>query len=313
MNANQIYSQLKDGRFREAFDSLRQGWQELRWEIRSAVVAVVTALLLVWIYLGAGFLAVLLTLPLIAGALIAAARPAPVAGWVDGLVRWADGKRQQALAKGTFFAKWVMRPFYASLSGSSNLTAVVKDPYLRAGATITLQSYAVYLALLVAYIAISVVLALACLAFFLWIFAYAFSESSGGGHTVTRAIRRGMSGRSEEREDLFGRQFTQHYDDRHNPTGRTEQREDIFGRPYQQHISPEGDYTGHSEEREGIFGNRYTQHSNEQGEQAGHSEEREDIFGRKYTQHLDEQGNPSGHSEEREDIFGRKYTKHEEE
>ncbi|MGH9800370.1 MAG: hypothetical protein ACRD82_08405, partial [Blastocatellia bacterium] len=114
MDANQIYDQLKAGQFREAFGSLRQWWQELRWEIRLAVVATVVALLLVWIFLAAGLLAVLLALPLGVCALIALAQPAPVLGWVDGFVRWADGKRQQALAKSTFFSKWVARPFYAS-------------------------------------------------------------------------------------------------------------------------------------------------------------------------------------------------------
>lgn len=315
MDSNQIFALLKAGQFREALDLLRLWWQELRWEIRLAVVATVVTLLLAWIFSTAGGVAALLVLPLGICALIAIARPTTVPAKVDGFVQRMNERRQRALAKGTFFGKWVARPFYASLSGSASLTAPIKDPYLRAGTTITVQSYAVYLALAIASIAIYAALILACLAFVLWIIAYALSDHSGSRtvSTVSRAVSWGMSGRSEEREDVFGRQYTQHYDDEYNQTGSTETRQDVFGRDYRQNISPEGDYTGHSEQREDIFGNPYTQRFNEQGDQVGHSEEREDVFGRKYVQHFDEEDNPVGRSEERENIFGQKYTKHDEE
>jgi len=312
VDTNQIYSHLKDGRFREAFQTLWQWWLETKWEARFVGIGMVILLLLAWIYSAAGFVLSLLAAPLGICALIAVARPAPVPDRVDGLVRWAGDKRQKALAKGTFFAKWVMRPFYASLSGEATLTRPIKDRYLRAGVTITLQIYTLYLALFIASVTIYMVLFLLCLAFILWMIAYALSDHSGS-RTMGRAVSWGLSRRSEPKEDIFGRQYTQHYDENYNETGRTETREDIFGRPYQQHISPEGDDTGHSEEREGFFGDRDVQHFNEQGDSAGRSEPREDVFGREYVQHFDKEGNPAGRSEEREDIFGGKYTKHEEE
>lgn len=309
MNANQFYDHLKDKQFREASQLLWQGWQEMRWEIRGAIIGSLVGLLLLWIVAAMGWLVALLAAPLGICALIAVARPVPALGGVDTFVSWADGRQQRASAKSTFFAKWVARPFYAGLSGSANLTSAIKDPYLRAGTTVTVQSYAVYLALAVFSAAVYVMLVLLCIAIGLWILSFALSGSSGGGSTV----RWVSPARSEEREDFFGNPYTRHLDDEGNPAGRTETREDFFGRPYQQHLTAEGDLAGHSEQREGLFGNRYAQHYDEQGAAAGHSERREDFLGREYIQHFNEEGDSAGRSEEREDFLGRKYTQHTEE
>jgi len=206
MNANQIYAHLRAGQFRLAFDELHRGWQSLRWEVRSAIVGTLAGLLLIWAVSAMGWLIGLLAIPLMVGAVIALSRPTPVPSSVDGFVHWADGKRQQAAVKGSFFAKWVMRPFYAGLSGSGGLTAPIPDPYLRAGTTIAVQSYAVYLALAVASIAIYLVLLLACIAFVLWVIAYAFSERSGGGfvsRAVSQSVSQQLTDYSESREERF--------------------------------------------------------------------------------------------------------------
>jgi len=322
MNGNQIYSQLRAKQFRAAFNTLQREWQTLHWGIRGAIAGAVIGLLLLWVATSAGGLAFLLLLPLGVMAWIAMARLEPLPLRVESFARRADDRRKQAAAKGTFFAKWAKRPFHAALSGSAKLTARIGDPYLRAGATVGLQMYAVLLAAVLTYVAVSVVLALVCILFSLWVFFYFFLggyKLSGGGasEVVSSAVKRSVSGRmgdwSEEREDVFGRRYAAHIDDQGNAVGSTESRENIFGQRYEQDISPKGDYTGRSEERENIFGQKYTQHANAQGEDAGHSEEREDVFGRRYTQHYDSEGNPSGRSEEREDIFGRKYTKHQDE
>ncbi len=315
MDANQIYTHLKDGQFREAFQAIWQAWDEVRWEARFVAIGMLVCLLLAWIYSAAGFLLSLLAAPLGVCALVAVARPTPAPKRVDGFVRWADDKRQRALAKGTFFAKWVMRPFYATLSGSARLTAAIKDPYLRAGVTITLQTYAVFLALFIVSAAIYAILVLLCMALVLWIIAYALSEGGGsrGGSTVASAFRRGFSGRSETRTDFWGDQYQQHHDANYDKAGYTEQRTDLWGDQYQQHFSQQGDKTGHSEGREDFLGDPYTQHYNQQGEKTGYSERKEDWLGGEYTQHYDQHGNRIGRSEERTDLFGDKYTKHEDE
>lgn len=225
MNVNQIYAHLRAGQFRSAFDELHRGWEALRWEVRSAIVGTLAGLLLLWAVSAMGWLIGLLAVPLMAGAVIAISRPTPVPNSIDGFVHWADGKRRQAAAKGSFFAKWIMRPFYAGLSGSGSLTAPIPDPYLRAGATIAVQSYAVYLTLAVASIAIYLVLVLACIAFVLWMIAYAFSERSSSGfvsRTVSKSVSQRLMDYSELREDRF--------------------------RQERHHGSPEGVMVDHSEE-----------------------------------------------------------------
>lgn len=204
MNANQIYAHLRQGEFRLAFDDLRQGWQSLRWELRSAIAGTMAGLLLLWAVSAMDWLIGLLAAPLAVGAVIAIARPVPVPNGVDGFVRWADGKRQQAAVKGSFFAKWVMRPVYAGLSGSASLSAPISDPYVRAGATIAIQSYAIYLTLAVASVAIYLVLVLACIAVVLWMIAYAFSERSSGGfvsRTVSRSVSQRLANSFESQEE----------------------------------------------------------------------------------------------------------------
>lgn len=318
MNANEIYSHLRAGQLRAAFASSQQWWRALRWEVRSIIVGAALGLLLIWVFATMSWLAGLLALPLVVGAWIAVARPAPVPQGVANFALRAEGRRERAAAKGTFFAKWIWRPFQASLSGAAKLTAGLQDPYQRAGATVALQMYAVCLALALAYITVYAVLVLLCIAVSIWVLAYMFADQRGGGGSrlVSRAISdsvsRRMAARSEQREDFLGNPYTQHYDDQGNPIGRTETREDFLGNQYQQHISAEGDNIGRSEEREGFFGNRYVQHLDAQSDAAGHSEEREGLFGDKYTQHFDAEGNPTGRSETREDFFGKKYVKHDE-
>jgi len=253
-----------------------------------------------------GFVFSLILLPIALGALIALARPDPVPGWMERFVTWSSMKGSQAREKGTFLAKWFFRPFYALLSGSNSITTSMKDPYLRAGSTLALQFFALYLALFVAYAAIMIVIGIAIILFVLWIISLMLSEGLSGG-------TRSYSGRSETRETLFGRKYTQHLDSSGNKIGYTEQRTGFFGNQYQQHFSQDGEKTGRTDAREGIFGNQYQQHFDADGSKAGYSESKEGLLGNRYVQQYDQDGEKTRRSELREDFLGRKYVAHEDE
>lgn len=118
------------------------------------------------------------------------------------------------------------------------------------------------------------------------------------------------SGSSEERTDIFGNKYIQHYDEYGNKAGTSEKKTGIFGDTYTQHYDKDGNKAGTSEQRTGIFGDSYTQHYDKYGSKSGTSEQRTGIFGDTYTQHYDKYGSKSGTSETRTGIFGDTYTQH---
>lgn len=118
------------------------------------------------------------------------------------------------------------------------------------------------------------------------------------------------SGSSEEKTDLFGNKYIQHYDEYGNKAGTSEKKTGIFGDTYTQHYDKYGNKAGTSEQKTGIFGDTYTQHYDKDYNKSGTSEQKTGIFGDTYTQHYDKYGSKSGTSETRTGIFGDTYTQH---
>lgn len=117
-------------------------------------------------------------------------------------------------------------------------------------------------------------------------------------------------GWSEERTDIFGNKYIQHFDEDGSKVGWSEERTGLFGDTYVQHHDQSGTKTGWSEERAGIFRDSYVQHHDQSGSKAGWSESRSGIFGDDYVQHHDQSGAKAGWSEERTGLFGGRYKQH---
>jgi hypothetical protein len=122
------------------------------------------------------------------------------------------------------------------------------------------------------------------------------------------------NGRSEEKTDLFGNRYVQHYNEKGEKIGTSEEKKTLlFGDSYTQHYDQKDKKSGTSEEKETlVFGDRYTQHYDQRDKKSGTSEEKETlVFGDRYTQHYDQRDKKSGTSEEKETlIFGDRYTQH---
>lgn len=103
-------------------------------------------------------------------------------------------------------------------------------------------------------------------------------------------------GWSEERTDIFGNKYAQHYDEHGNKADWSEERTGFFGDTYTQHHDQQDNKAGWSEERTGLFGDAYTQHHDQQGSKAGWSEKRTGLFGDRYTQHYDRPGDTTDSS-----------------
>ena len=309
-----VYTTLGSEGIREAAKVLSRWWGALRWEIRVTVVAAALALTAV-LFISAsgvdpgtpgGFVFSIVLLPIVLGALVAVARPDPVPGWIARFIAWSAMKRRLATEKGSFPAKWFFRPFYGLLCSSSSITSSIREPYLCAGATLALQFFAVYVALFAVYAAIMVVIAVAVILFVFWFISLMLSEGFSSGS-------RRYSGRSETRETLFGRKYTQHFDSSGEKAGYTEQRAGLFGNQYQQHFSQDGEKTGRTDARESLFGNKYQQHYDGDGSKAGYSENKEGLLGNRYVQEYDQDGEKTRRSELREHLLGGKYVAHEDE
>ena len=103
-------------------------------------------------------------------------------------------------------------------------------------------------------------------------------------------------GWSEEKTDMWGDKYTQHYDEHGNKTGWSEQKTDMWGDKYTQHHDQDSDKTGWSEQKTDMWGDKYTQHHDQDSDKTGWSEQKTDMWGDKYTQHHGQSGGRIGSS-----------------
>lgn len=290
-------------------------WHKIHWSLRTALVFFFLvglgelALSLAGVPAESAITLLIFLLPVIAGIVIALARPEPVIGWMEKALNSCAERRDRAAAKDTKTARWFFRPLYAALYLAGAGTRFIRDPFLRCGVTLAIQLYLICFALFVAYIAIVVIVALAFLLFALWIWSKFTGDNEG---PVSSRERRASfrPARSEPRTDFLGNKYVQHLDENGRKIARTETKHDFLGNAYQETVSQDGERLGRSEAREGIFGDKYTQHFDAEGKKAGRSEQREGFLGNEYVQDYDEEGRKAGRSEVKEDFLGSKYVKH---
>jgi hypothetical protein len=113
--------------------------------------------------------------------------------------------------------------------------------------------------------------------------------------------------KSIKKNDLFGKEYIQHYDDNYNEIGTSVVKENFTGIKYIQHYDTNGNETGRSEFIENWFGEEYLQHFDTNFQETGHSKEKESFLGDKYTEHYDNDYNVTGQTKNKEGFFGDKY------
>jgi len=99
----------------------------------------------------------------------------------------------------------------------------------------------------------------------------------------------------------------EHRDENGNLVGRSEEKADWTGSNYTEHRDTDGNLIGSSEKKLNLSGSEYAQHRDKEGERLGHSEERTDWTGKKYIQHYDKDGRKTGQSEIKADWLGNDY------
>lgn len=320
MTANEIYGRIQNGNYKEALDASIQFWREMHWIIRTSLIGLPLMLIWLWLVSNSGFFVGYLLLPLPLTALAVLAEPEPLPRWVGKIVAWSEKKGQNAAAKGTFYSKWVSGTLYKAINGSDRIASFSNNPFLKAGMTLSLQLYIAGITLVIAAAVLYLIFILLAVAFTFWVISKIVSgesSSSGAGRSIAGSFfnrtKGGNSAYSENRKDIFGDDYVQHYDNRSRPAGYSQEQVNIFGQPYMKHMDQQGSKTGHSENRTDIWGDDYVQHFDKQGRPDGYSGEREDLLGNKYIQHFDKDDRKSGRSEMRQDLFGDEYVKHDNE
>lgn len=113
--------------------------------------------------------------------------------------------------------------------------------------------------------------------------------------------------KSETKKDMWGNEYTQHYDDSGNKTGWSENRNDAWGNSYEQHYDQSGDKTGWTESKSDSWGSDYSQHYDSDGEKSGWSGSESDAWGNDFDQHYDNESTKTGWSESKRDSWGNNY------
>lgn len=241
--------------------------------------------------------------PLLLGAIVALAKPAPVVNWTDRVGKWGGGKRQQYAEKNGFFSKFLLRPFFTGLVKIDEWTTNIEDNFLKSGVRLTTYSYftaaVLYLTFVASVMILAVVFVLVAIWFALWLWGLA--EGEGGAS---------KSGYSIKKTGFLGGKSNEHYDESGNYTGRSEEKEGILRGEFVQHYDQSGNKGGSSEEKEALLGGKYIQEYDEAGNKTGYREEKETLLGGKYVQHYDQKGNKTGISEKKESLLGEPYTQH---
>lgn len=118
-------------------------------------------------------------------------------------------------------------------------------------------------------------------------------------------------GHSEAKEDLFGKEYIQHYDESGRKCGTSWEKEDIWGKPYIQHEDERGKITGHTEFKKDWLGDPYLSRSDKLWKKTGESFKAKDFWGDEYTNNTDREGKTISQDRVRKDFWGDEYVERE--
>jgi len=140
--------------------------------------------------------------PIIAGAVVAFAKPEGAVTWVDGKETWLSGKRGEYAGKTGYINRFFLRPLFAGLSMITGGTKSIEDPFMRSGVRITSYLYFIGILLYLAFVATAIIVTIALIMVGFWILSFFLD---GGSGTETVRVRKTWSGRTVA-EDSSGKE-----------------------------------------------------------------------------------------------------------
>jgi len=254
-------------------------------------------------------------LPLGGGIYVAMAKPGDAVEWINSKSAWWESSYEAAKAKEGFFAglwRWLIWGVHKL----HRFTEDVEDSAVRAGLRLALFFYILALSIfiLASLIYLAIVIALIVLGF--WILAKVVGSESDSTerstyverHPEPRAAR---GGRSRQRKDFWGNDYTEHRDEDGNLVGTSRVKKDFWGNTFVERRDVEGDVEETSRARKDFWGNDFTEHRDADGDKSGESRDRKDFWDNDYVEHRNEEDDEVARSRPRKDFWGNDYVEHE--
>lgn len=253
----------------------------------------------------------MLALPAIVGVFLATTKPPEVIAWVNGASAWWERRYLAAKANDGLLVGGLWRWSIWGFHKLHGWTANIAEVETRAGVRTALFFYVGGFSLLLIASAIYAVVILAMMVIGFWILMKVLEAGNGGSENRSHASPSpSRGGRSRQRKDWLGDDYTEHLDDSGARTGTSRTRKDWLGDTYVERRSVDGESEETSRERKDWLGDAYTEHRNADGEGSGRSRNRRDWLGDDYVEHRDAEGVETARSRERRNWLGDRYTEH---
>lgn len=239
-------------------------------------------------------------LPTLIGAAFPIGRWLTTTTWLNGLeVRLQAPPAAAAEHKGPLDS-FVKQPIRSVCWFAFTRTRPVRDPHLRAGLRVAAVSYLVgallSVLLVVGYVLVVVVLAVAVFGLMIWIlFKYGLGVSGPETRITT---------------DWMGNHVEKHYDEEGQYVGESRETTDFLGMPVKRHYDSEGGSAGESRPTTDLLGNPTIEHHDQEGHYVGESRPSQDLLGNPLVEHYDEGGAHTGTSRAMTDALGAPIIKH---
>lgn len=249
--------------------------------------------------------------PLVAGLVLAFAKPPQAIAFVHRASGWWDSQYLAAKAKGGLFVGFLWRWLIWGFHKLHNWTLGISDDAVRAAVRATLFFYIAGLSLFLMASAIYLALVVAAIIVGFWLFGK-FMQAGGlanenPGSRSSTADTGFTPGKSRERKDFWGKDYTEHVNEDGDVVATSREKKDFWGNGYSEQRSPDGEVLRTSRETEDWLGDPFTEHRDAEGNRAGTSRDKKDWLGDDYVEHRDAEGEEVGRTVDREDWLGGAY------
>jgi len=294
-----------------------------RFQISQIGAGVWIAIVLAWIIFSDASLAwTLLLAPSIVACMWPLMRHENLTAWAERREGQLQTASVRAEAKTGKVAKYFSTPLFRGCLWIWQKTEPIADCHvragLRAGAILYFGAAMVFFAVLVGYVIVGIVVAIALLGFFLWLAGRVLSseplvgrggdDEDTGGTSSPVVVRR--PAQSRPGLDFLGNPKTDVLDSSGRKIAEVRPTTDFLGNPKEEIYNTSGEKIGERRPTSDFLGNPQTDELNSEGEKVGESHPGTDWLGEPVEEHFDNSGKRIGESRPDTDFLGDPVVRH---
>jgi hypothetical protein len=259
-------------------------------------------------------LSIVLTIPAIAGILVAAVNSDGVNDATERVEAWARTNEAKVRARRGKFSRLVVRPLLLTVAKFSDWTDGFAHRGLKNGARLTGTLYLGMAWLYLMFVLIQVLVAVVIVAAIVVVLLKVLSNNADvrRGFEAGQRIVVGNPRRGESREstDFWGNPRTEHFNRDGRKVGESRDSTDFWYTPRSEHYDRGGRKAGESRDSTDFWGNPRTEHYDRDGRKTGESRDSTDFWGNPQAEHYDRDGRKTGESRDSTDFWGNPRTEH---